>query len=92
MPATGSTTISFGSAPGTNMVTATVTGQTAIVAGSSAEAFIMGEASASHNAYEHAFVPIRLTCGSVVAGTGFTITAVSELRLTGTFNVRWVWA
>lgn len=44
-----------------------------------------------HNAEEHKLVPIKLTCGSIVVGTGFTIWAETEWRLTSTFQVRWVW-
>jgi hypothetical protein len=36
-------------------------------------------------------VPIRLVCGNIVAGTGFDIVASTDLRLTGTFSVRWMW-
>lgn len=95
-PATGSSatygtaTLDFGSAPGTNMVTTTVTGQTSILAGSTLSAWLMAEATASHNAYEHMIVPIRLTCGNIVAGTGFDIVAQSDWRLTGTFTCRWM--
>jgi hypothetical protein len=89
--ATGSTTINFGSAPGTNFVSASITGQGSIASNSYIEAFLMSEATVDHNDYEHCIVPIRLTCGNIVAGTGFTIFAVTDWRLTGTFNVRWVW-
>lgn len=92
MPATGSAVLNFGSAPGTNHVTTVVTGQASISATSHVEAFLMAESTASHNAIEHAIVPIKITCGAVVAGVGFTINAFSELRLSGTFACRWVWA
>ena len=87
----GTAVLDFGTVPGTNVVTATVTGQTSIALGSSIEAFIMAEATAEHNAYEHSVVPIKVSCGNIVAGTGFDIIAVTEYRLTGTFNVRWIW-
>ena len=92
MTATGTATIDFGSAPGTNVVTTTITGQTGILVGSHAESWMMGSTTATHNAYEHAVVPIKLSCGTIVVGTGFTITAVTEWRLTGIFIVHWVWA
>ena len=87
----GTAVINFGSAPGTNVVTATVTGQTGIVAGSQVQAFMMAEPTATHNAYEHTIAPIRLICGNISAGAGFDIIASTDLRLTGTFNVRWNW-
>jgi hypothetical protein len=95
MGATGTATIDFGAAPGTNVTSVVVTGQTGILSGSFAEAFMMADSTVSgatgHNAEEHKLVPIKLTCGSVVAGTGFTIFAESSWRLTSTFQVRWVW-
>jgi hypothetical protein len=90
---TGNVTLDFGAAPGTNIATATVTGQTTISATSGVEAYLMGiDTTATHNAVEHSLVPINLSCISITAGTGFTIQGASEWRLTGTFKVRWVWA
>jgi hypothetical protein len=90
--ATGTATVNFGSAPGTNYVEVVVTGQAAISATSHVDAFLMASATADHNAMEHAIVPLRLTCGNVVAGTGFTIYVSTEWRLTGSFTLHWVWA
>lgn len=92
MGATGTTTLDFGSTPGTNYVTTTVTGQASIASGSQVEAYLMSDSTATHNAYEHSIVPLEIRCGNIVAGTGFDITANSNLRLDGTFNVHWVWA
>lgn len=86
----GEATLNFGAAPGTNFVTTTVTGLAGILADSNVSAWLMGEPTADHNAYEHMFVPLRLVCGNIVAGTGFDITAVTDLRLTGTFKCRWM--
>lgn len=92
MGATGDTTLNFGSAPGTNYVTTTVTGQASIGTGSQVEAYLMADSTVDHNAYEHSFVPLVIRCGNIVAGTGFDITATSDLRLNGLFKVHWVWA
>lgn len=90
---TGTATLDFGSAPGTNITTVDVTGQTGLLATDHVEVFMMGtDSTASHNAYEHMIAPIRLTVSSITAGTGFTIVGVTDLRVTGTFKVRWVWA
>lgn len=86
----GTVDIDFGSTPGTNVVTVTVTGQTGVLTTSNLQAWVMAEASTNHNAYEHMIVPLRLTCGNIVAGTGFDIVAVSDLRLTGIFKCRWM--
>ena len=96
MGAQGSTTLNFGAAPGTNHVTTTVTGQAAIVAGSAVEAWVMGaaaDATADHTAYEHMVLDlyVRTPVTNIVAGTGFDINGITELRLTGLITVRWVW-
>lgn len=91
--ATGNATLNFGSAPGSSSTTVVVTGQASISSASNVEAFLMGtDSTATHNGYEHSMVPMTIRCQDLVAGTGFTITAFSEYRLTGTFKVRWVWA
>lgn len=93
---TGQATINFGSAPGTNIVSVVVTGQTGILTTSTVSAFMMADTTVSgasgHNAEEHKFAQIKFTCGNIVAGTGFTIWAETEWRLTSTFNVRWMWS
>lgn len=91
----GTVTFDFGSAPGTNIVQTAVTGQTSIGSTSKVEIYLMGtDSTATHNAYEHALLPLdlALSCVSVTAGTGFTAQAASRLRLTGTFTARYVWA
>lgn len=91
----GTLTFNFGSAPGTNIVTTAVTGQTGISATSKVEIYLMGtDSTATHNAYEHAILPLdlALSCISVTAGTGFTAQAATTQRLTGTFTARFVWA
>lgn len=90
----GTLTFDFGSAPGTNVVTTTVTGQTSINSGSNVEIYMMGkDSTATHNAYEHSLLPLELalSCISVTATTGFVAQAASRLRLTGTFTAHYVW-
>jgi hypothetical protein len=92
----GTVTFNFGSGAGTNVVTAAVTGQTSIGAASKVEIYLMGtDSTATHNAYEHAILPLlglSLTPITVTAGTGFTAQAASMARLTGTIQARFVWA
>ena len=89
---TGTATIDFGSIPGSNMTSVTVTGQTGITSASPLVVFMRSDDStADHNSMAHAFAPIKLTGGNIVAGNGFTITAITDLRLTGTFLVRWAY-
>lgn len=90
--ATGTATLNFGAAPGTNRVVVSVTGQSAIASNSYVEAFMMGsDSTADHNASEHEIVPMTFRCTNLVAGTGFDIVASTDFRLTGQFTVRWVW-
>jgi hypothetical protein len=75
--------------PGSNDATTTVTGLSTFTATDAVEAWIMGsDATASHNSFEHAVAPIRLRITNPITGTGFTIQATSEYRLTGDFKVR----
>ena len=90
----GTVIFNFGSAPGTNVVQ-TVVSDTGISATSKVEIFMMGtDSTATHTAYEHSILPmsIALSCVSVVAATGFTAQCATNLRLTGTFMCRFIWA
>ena len=93
--AIGSTVIDFGASPGSNEAAVAVTGQGTISATSKAEAFVMGDdTSVDHSASDHRYLTAfaGLSCGTPIAGTGFTIYARSVEKLTGKFTLRWVWA
>ena len=92
MATKGTATLNFGAAPGGQAASVAVTGQTAILSGSNAEAFLMTDSTVDNSAYHHRIVPMRLRCGNIVAGTGFTIYALSDWTLFNTYQVRWVWA
>jgi hypothetical protein len=91
----GTVTFDFGAAPGTNIVTAAVS-DAAISGTAKVELYLMGtDSTASHNTVEHQMLPLgglSLQASSVSAGVGFTAQAMSMLRLTGTFQARYVWA
>jgi hypothetical protein len=87
----GTAVLNFGATPGTNRVTTVVTGQSGILSTSVPTAFLTYASTATHNAEEHAIVPMKLVCGSIIAGTGFTIYATTDWRLDGTFAVSWAW-
>jgi hypothetical protein len=91
----GTVAFNFGSAPGTNVVTTAVSDAT-ISSTSKVEIYLMGaDTTATHNAIEHQMLPLgglSLQSISVSAGVGFTAQAMSNLRLTGTFQARYVWA
>ncbi len=87
----GTATVDFGAVPGNQIATVVVTGLTALLSTSTVSAFIPAEASADHNALEHSVVPMKVTCGTIVAGTGFTITCISDWTLTGRFTIRFTY-
>ena len=90
----GTSTINFGSGAGNSYATLVVTGQTGITGTSYIQLWIQGSDSTTHHsAYEHTMLAssIKLTASDIVAGTGFTINAFTDLRLTGDVKVRWSW-
>jgi hypothetical protein len=91
--ATGTATVDFGAFPGTSLASVAVTGQTEIGAGSKVEAYTMAESTSDHTVNDHLYAGslIALTCGNIVAGTGFTIYATCLDQMQGTFAVHWVW-
>jgi hypothetical protein len=91
---TGTATLDFGAMPGANEASVVVTGISTIGGSAKVEAFLMRSTSASHSANDHSYAALLtgLTCGDVVAGTGFTIYARSTEKLTGQFTVQFVWA
>lgn len=93
--ATGTATIDFGAAPGSNEASVAVTGQAAILATSKADAYVMADdTSTDHTAADHRYLETfaSLSCGTPTVATGFTIHARSHHKLTGQWAVRWVWA
>lgn len=91
--AVGTATLDFGATPAAE-ASVSVTGQAAILAGSSVEAWAQGATTAGNNENAHLFagVGMKLTCGIPVAGTGFTIYATTVAGLaTDTFTVQWAW-
>ena len=87
--------LDFGAFPGSNETSVAITGQTEITSGSSAESWIMADdTTTDHTASDHKYAHtlMGITCGSVVAGTGFTIYGRSIHKMQGKFAVRWVWS
>ena len=79
--ATGTTTINFGAFPGASDASVAITGQTGILVGSIIEAWLVAQPTADHTADEHRVETISVTCGNIVAGTGFTIYAQNTSQL-----------
>lgn len=93
MGAVGTATIPFGSTPAAEGSVA-VTGQTGITGTSSVEAWMMVDSTTDNDTVDHqwAGIALKLVCGNIVAGTGFTIYATSVAGLiTGDLKVKWVW-
>ena len=79
--ATGTTTIDFGAFPGASDASVAITGQTGILVGSIIEAWLVAQPTADHTADEHRVETISVTCGNIVAGTGFTIYAQNTSQI-----------
>jgi hypothetical protein len=93
----GTAIIDFGAlgSTGSNEASIVVTGQASISAASNVEAYVMADdTTADHTVSDHRYFSalVGLTCGTPIAATGFTIYARCTEKLTGEFNVRWVWA
>ncbi|MDP2786258.1 MAG: hypothetical protein Q8O38_16945 [Sulfurimicrobium sp.] len=89
----GSAVIDFGAFPGSNESSVAVTGQSAILATSAADAVWMVESTADHTDSDHAYASlfIVLICTVPSPGVGFTINARSQDKMQGTYKVRWNW-
>lgn len=84
--------VDFG-AGGATDASATITGQTGILATSSVVAQVLAMASADHSADEHWAETLSIVAGNIIAGTGFTIYAkCGQSPCFGKFNVAWRWA
>jgi hypothetical protein len=91
--AAGTTAIDFGAYPGTFDTSVDVTGQTAIVAGSNVQAWLVATATADHSIDEHWVDPPKITVGNISPGVGFTIYAIANDggRNYGQWTVQWTW-
>ena len=95
MASTGTTTVNFGSYPGSNQTSAVITGQTGILTSSLVEAWLFPKVTADHSEDEHVIDDIKVTVpfSTIVSGTGFTIQAFvpGKYRLYGLYTINWVW-
>jgi len=90
MTALGTDTIDFGAAPGTNTVSKTVACPGMTPEGY-VEAYLQGDSTADHNAYEHLTIlakEISLVCQP--ATDAFEVWATTNLRLAGTIAFRYI--
>jgi hypothetical protein len=90
MSTQGTTTVDFGSRE--TSVSKAITGQASILAGSLVEAWLFPALTASNQPDNHWFDDFTVMAGTVVAGTGFTITVKCNQGVAhGIFNIGWVW-
>ena len=83
--------LDFGTTP-SDTASLVITGQTDILAGSTVIAVQVYTDTDTNSADEQLVQPLALSCGSIVAGTGFTIFAYSITGpVTGKFGVTWTW-
>lgn len=84
----GDAVLDFGS--GANFTSVVIVGQTDIKSNSMIQAWLMAVDSADHTPMEHAIVPMRVSCGNIVAESSFEIFGYSDITLTGSWAVQWV--
>lgn len=91
--ATGSVILDFGTGIGTDLASATVTGQTGITASSNVGAWVSAEDTVRGTKDEAILACLNVCCGVPTADTGFTIYATCPHgRISGTFKIIWAWA
>jgi hypothetical protein len=89
----GTAIIDFGSGAGTNEAYVTVNDST-ISLTSVIGVDVMGDTTSNHSVSDHRYFSLiaKVTPGNIIAGTSFDLFAVSTQKLTGQFQVRWVWS
>jgi hypothetical protein len=84
----GSGIINFGTIPGGNYTTVTIS-DTNVSSNSAIYCFINGSTS-DHTDMEHLIVQISLNTKNIIQGVSFDVVAFSELRFTGTFAFNYI--
>lgn len=95
MVRSGLAQVDFGAAPGTDTASLAITGQDDIAATATISVTIAYADTTDHSADEHLVDPPRVTAGTIVAGTGFTIYAApsgNQNLVYGKWYVAWRWA
>jgi len=87
----GIATLNFGSAPGTNITTASISTSN-ISDNSSINIYIMNTSSVDHNTADHQIFALysKVIPGNIVNNTSFDITCISDLRINGTFKAKYI--
>lgn len=93
MGTSGTATIDFGAIGSKgNSTSVGIIGQAGINSASQIDAWLRIEATAEHTVDELLIDPIRVTAGTIVAGTGFTIYGDMPYGTAyGTYKIDWAW-
>jgi len=96
MGAQGTADLDFGAFPGKTDAKVDITGQTGIVSGSLAEAWIRPVNTADHYDEEHMVEDLRIYAGNITPGTGFTVfgyagSSIGTTLIYGVWKIGWVW-
>ena len=73
----GAVLVDFGAFPGTDSASVVITGQSGIISTSNVYAWVAPAVTADHSVDEHFLIAPQIYVSTIVAGTGFTITAVA---------------
>lgn len=85
-------TVSFGAAPGSDLATLVITGQTRILSTSVISVGLQVAPSIDHSADEHIIEDMIVRAGAIIPGVGFTIyVQAGNFPLHGSWNVQWSW-
>lgn len=87
----GIVTLNFGSPPGTNITTASILTSN-VNNNSSINIYIMNTSSIDHNTADHQLFALysKVIPGEIIDNTSFVITCISDLRINGTFNAKYI--
>jgi hypothetical protein len=88
----GAIDMDFGAAPGSDIATTVITGQTTIKTNSYIIVRKMAIATSDHSDFDAVVTDMDVMSTGPTAGTGFTIYAMSRMgRLTGKYRIHWSW-
>jgi len=86
----GIITLDFGSAPGTNITTASIYNSN-VDSNSVINIYIMNTSSIDHSDADHQILSLygKVLPGNIIDNTSFVATCITDLRLTGTFKAKY---
>jgi hypothetical protein len=87
----GEANLDFGSTPGTNTVTTTIS-NTDVTNNSYINIYIMNTSSIDHNTEDHKLFALysKMIPGNIIDNTSFDITGITDLRVNGIFKVKYI--